>query len=318
MLPTLNIIIVNWNSSHQLSDCLNSVASSDRYKFKLDRTIIVDNASVDQSLDGIENLNIPLSIIKNLENKGFGFACNQGATISSSDYLLFLNPDAKLYQNAVDTAVDFMENPLHKKVGVVGIQLVDGQEKIQRSCARFPNPVNFWCSILGIDKLIKNKFTSYLMTEWDHDNTKQVDHVMGAFYLIRTKTFELLNGFDESFFVYFEDLDFSYRLNKLGFSSYYLAEARSFHKGGGTSESIKSTRIFYALRSRILYGYKHFNFIQATMITVASLSIEPFTRIGFSVMRRSLSQARETISAYIQLFENSHEIYQLVKRQINR
>jgi N-acetylglucosaminyl-diphospho-decaprenol L-rhamnosyltransferase len=318
MLPTVNIIIVNWNSSHQLSDCLNSVVSSDRYKFKLDRAIVVDNASVDQSLDGIEDFNLPLSIIKNLENKGFGFACNQGAAISSSDYILFLNPDVKLYQTAVDTAVDFMENSLHQKVGVVGIQLVDAQEKIQRSCARFPNPINFWCSILGIDKLIKNKFISYLMTEWSHDSTKQVDHVIGAFYLIRTKTFELLNGFDESFFVYFEDLDFSYRLNKLGWSSYYLAEARSFHKGGGTSESIKSTRIFYALRSRILYGYKHFNLIQATMITVASLSIEPFTRIGFSVMRLSLSQARETISAYIQLFKNSREIYQLIKRQIDR
>jgi N-acetylglucosaminyl-diphospho-decaprenol L-rhamnosyltransferase len=318
MLPNISIVIVNWNSSDQLSECLNSIVNSDHIKFSLDSVIVVDNNSTDKSLDGIEDLNLPLNLIKNIENKGFGFACNQGSAISQSDYILFLNPDTRLDQNALDRSIDFIESPSHQKVGIVGIQLVDNQGKIQKSCARFPTPINFWCSIVGLDKVIKNKFTSYLMTEWNHQNTQQVDHVMGAFYLIRRDIFQLLNGFDESFFVYFEDLDFSYRLSRLGWSSYYLTEVRSFHKGGGTSESIKSTRVFYALRSRILYVYKHFNLMQANTVTFGFILIEPFTRIIFSVMRLSLSQMRETTSAYIQLFGNFQEIYELVCQKIIR
>jgi N-acetylglucosaminyl-diphospho-decaprenol L-rhamnosyltransferase len=318
MLPSLDIVIVNWNSAHQLRECLDSIVSSDRDDFILAGAIVVDNASTDRSLDGLESLDLPLTIIRNSENKGFGVACNQGAAIRNSDYILFLNPDTRLFKEAIDKAVSFIKNSADEKIGVVGIQLVDSQGKIQRNCARFPSPLNFWCSILGIDKVIKNRFTSYLMTEWNHETTQAVDHVIGAFYLIGSDIFRSVGGFDESFFVYFEDLDLSYRLNQQGFSSYYLADVRSFHKGGGTSESIKATRIFYSLRSRILYVYKHFNSIQATTILLASLLIEPVTRIIFSVLRLSLSQAQETISAYIQLFTNYRDISKLIQKKSHR
>jgi N-acetylglucosaminyl-diphospho-decaprenol L-rhamnosyltransferase len=309
MLPSLDIIIINWNSSIQLRECLEAVASADRQEFRLDKVIIVDNASTDRSLEGLEQVALPIEIIRNAKNNGFGAACNQGAAISTADYLLFLNPDTKSAPDAIDRAVSFMEKPDRQQVGVVGIQLLDSRGKIQRSCARFLTPSTLWCSILGIDKLIKNKSTSYMMTEWDHDNTQPVDHVMGAFYLIRSEIFRSLNGFDESFFVYFEDLDLSYRVKKLGWLSYYLADARSFHKGGGTSENIKATRLFYSLRSRILYGYKHFNPIQANLMMLASLSIEPFTRIIFAMLKLSGSQVKETILGYAQLFANLPEIY---------
>ena len=206
-----------------------------------------------------------------------------------------------------------MENPSQQQVGVVGIQLVDSHGKIQRSCARFPSPTTLWCSILGIDKVVKNKFTSYMMTEWDHNSTQPVDHVMGAFYLIRSEIFRSLNGFDESFFVYFEDLDLSYRVKQQGWVSYYLADVQSFHKGGGTSENIKATRLFYSLRSRILYGYKHFSLVQANIITLASLSIEPFTRIVFSLLKLSGSQVKETILGYAQLFANLQQISKSIR-----
>jgi N-acetylglucosaminyl-diphospho-decaprenol L-rhamnosyltransferase len=113
----------------------------------------------------------------------------------------------------------------------------------------------------------------------------------------------------------FEDLDLSYRVHKLGWSSYYLADAVSFHKGGGTSESIKATRIFYSLRSRMLYGYKHFNPLQANAIAIASLSIEFASRMIFSLLRLSPSQAQETLSAYTKLFANIPEIYRAIQKQ---
>jgi N-acetylglucosaminyl-diphospho-decaprenol L-rhamnosyltransferase len=314
MLPSVDIIIVNWNSGTQLYECLSSIASNEQNEFQLGKVIIVDNASIDRSLDSLDDFNLPIDIIKNQKNKGFGAACNQGAAISQANYFLFLNPDTRLSNNSLDRSVEFMEDSLKQQVGVVGIQLVDDRGKIQRSCARFPSPINFWCSILGIDKLITNKFTSYPMADWSHDVTQEVDHVMGAFYLIRSNVFKLLNGFDEDFFVYFEDLDLSYRLHKLGWSSYYLADVKSFHKGGGTSEQIKATRLFYSLRSRILYGYKHFSSIHANTIAVASLTIEPFTRIAFSILKLSASQAKETIQGYIKIFANLQEMQRLIKQ----
>jgi N-acetylglucosaminyl-diphospho-decaprenol L-rhamnosyltransferase len=313
MSPFVDIIIVNWNASNQLRECLDSIANSKQSEFKLNAVVIVDNASTDFSLDNLDDINLPMKIIRNTENKGFGFACNQGSSGSEADYILFLNPDTRLFESSIATAVSFIEKKKQQKVGVVGIQLVDDQGTIQRCCARFPKPINFWFSIFGIDKVIKSKSTNYLMTEWSHDTTEQVDHVMGAFYLIRREIFNSLKGFDEIFFVYFEDLDLSYRLKKLGWSSYYLAETQSFHKGGGTSENVKSTRIFYSIRSKILYGYKHFGFIQASALMIASILIEPFTRILFSVIRISIPQAQETVSGYAKLFSNYQEIYESIK-----
>jgi N-acetylglucosaminyl-diphospho-decaprenol L-rhamnosyltransferase len=312
VLPSISIVTINWNSGQQLRECLDTIVESDRHEFKLDKVIIVDNASTDRSLDGLEQLDLPLQMIRNSENKGFGAACNQGAAISNADFLLFLNPDTRVSRDAIDRAVSFMAQSLPQKVGVVGIQLVDERGKIQRSCARFPTPTNLWCSILGLDKLVKTKLTSYMMTEWDHDRTQRVDHVMGAFYLIRSEIFKSLQGFDENFFVYFEDLDLSYRVHKLGWSSYYLTDVRSFHKGGGTSEKIKSTRLFYSQRSRILYGYKHFSSLQATAIALATLTIEPVTRIVFALLKLSISQAKETILGYVQIFANLRSIYKSI------
>jgi N-acetylglucosaminyl-diphospho-decaprenol L-rhamnosyltransferase len=312
VLPSISIITINWNSAHQLQECLEAIIKSDRHEFRLDKVIIVDNASTDRSIEGLEQLDLPIQIIRNSVNKGFGAACNQGAAVSNSDYLLFLNPDTRVAENSIDRAASFMNKSSAQKVGVVGIQLVDERGKIQRSCARFPSQTNLWCSILGIDKLVKSPLTSYMMTEWHHDNTQPVDHVMGAFYLIRGELFRSLQGFDENFFVYFEDLDLSYRVHQAGWSSYYLADTRSFHKGGGTSEKIKATRLFYSQRSRILYGYKHFNWFQATAIALATLTIEPLTRIGFALLKFSPSQATETIQGYVKIFANLPAIYKSI------
>jgi N-acetylglucosaminyl-diphospho-decaprenol L-rhamnosyltransferase len=295
---SLEIVIVNWNSKEYLKECLQSISTSTKSKFKLDRVTIIDNASTDHSLDGIENIDIPLNILLNSENKGFGAACNQGGLNSNSKYLLFLNPDTVLSKESLDTAIEYREDPINHHVGLSGIQLVDDKDETQRSCSRFPTPINFWCDIFGISKIFKNKLTSHLMTEWKHDSTQQVDHVMGAFYLIKTEIFRSLNGFDEDYFVYLEDLDLSYRVNQSGWSCYYLNECHSFHKGGGTSEQVKPHRLFYSLDSKIIYAYKHFTLFNAILINVACLTIEPVTRICFALLKGSFDDVANTIQAY--------------------
>jgi len=154
---------------------------------------------------------------------------------------------------------------------------------------------------LGLNRVLPRFCPAYQLTDWPHSDSRQVDHVIGAFYLVRRGLFELLGGFDERFFVYLEDLDFSLRASKAGFSSYYLAEARAFHKGGGTSDQIRATRLFYSHRSRLLYAFKHFNLFSAIVLLVCTTAIEPFPRMLRAALRRSKSEMIETLSAHWRL-----------------
>jgi GT2 family glycosyltransferase len=136
------------------------------------------------------------------------------------------------------------------------------------------------------------------MREWDHASDREVDQVMGAFFMTRSVLFSALGGFDERFFVYFEEVDFSYRAHLAGWRSMYLSDVRAYHKGGGTSEMAKANRLFYSLRSRILYSYKHFTWSSATAVLIVTAVIEPAARIVMAGVRMSLAEIRDTIRGY--------------------
>lgn len=298
----LDIIIVNWNAGNQLQDCLESIEAMHRDGFELNRVVVVDNASTDGSADCLEDIDLPLVVIRNVQNMGFAAACNQSAKDSKADYLLFLNPDTRLFKDSLIKPLAFMEQPENQQIGIVGIQLVDEIGRIARTCARFPTPVMFFSKMFGLDRLFPRYFPSHFMREWDHAETCEVDQVMGAFFLIRRKLFKNLGGFDERFFVYFEEVDLSCRANNAGWKTVYLADAQAYHKGGGTSEQVKSTRLFYSSRSRILYGYKHFNWLSATALMLGTLMLEPVARLGLATFNRSWLQVEETLKGYAMLW----------------
>ncbi len=307
----LDIVIVNWNAGEQLKNCLESIRTASQCGFRLNRLVIVDNASSDNSLDEIASfgLILPIYIIRNSRNEGFAVACNQGAKDSKSDYLLFLNPDTILFDTSLSTSLTFLGKPENSLIGVLGIQLTGDNGKPSPTCARFPKPLMFLSKMLGFDRISARLFPSHIMTEWDHCENKYVDHVIGAFYLVRRTLFEELCGFDERFFVYLEDLDFSLRTYKAGWLCFYLAETNAYHKGGGISEQVKSTRLYYSLYSRILYGYKHFNFVSATLLMTGTVLIEPCIRVAYSLAKGSLAQINETISGYILLWKSIPKIF---------
>lgn len=300
----LDIIIVNWNFGEQLRQCMASIEGADRGDFALSRVCVVDNASQDDSLNEIEQYELPIQIIHNDQNKGFAVACNQGARESRADYLLFLNADVKLFKNSLTVPIAFMEQPENEQVGIVGIQLVDDSARVARTCARFPTPVPFLTKMLGLDRLFPKLSPNHFMREWNYTETRVVDQVMGAFFLVRKSAFESLCGFDERFFVYFEDLDFSYRAHGAGWKSIYLATAQAYHKGGGSSEQIKATRVFCSLHSRILYCYKHFGFFSATLVMLGTMFIEPVPRLILAGLHGSIQEAEQTIEAYGLLFRD--------------
>src|SRR5450830_419774 len=293
----LSIIIVNWNAGSQLAEVVSSI---EKYHHGLvSSVVIVDNASTDDSLGRVETLqDLPfkLLVIRNSENYGFGKACNLGAQQAKSEYLLFLNPDAALYADTLPKALAFMQDPANSKVGICGVQLLDEAGHVSRSCARFPSAVGFVAHAVGLNRFFPS--LGHFMAEWDHAQTRQVDQVIGAFFLVRRNLFEALHGFDERFFVYFEEVDFSYRARQAGWRSVYLAEAQAFHAGGGTSNQVKARRLFYSLRSRLLYAFKHFSWIGAAGVLLTTLLVDPVSRSVLAIFRRSWSALMETWAAY--------------------
>jgi GT2 family glycosyltransferase len=301
MSPMLSIIVVNWNAGQQLADAVTSIA---QYHHNLvSSVIIVDNASTDDSLARVEaltGLSFQLKIIRNAENRGFGAACNQGAVLASSVYLLFLNPDTRLFEHSLSVPLAFMQQLSNSGIGICGIRLVDEDGNVSTSASRFPTLRVMAGKILGLTKLFPSVFPAHLMTSSDLRENSSVDQVIGAFFLIRKNVFDRCGGFDERFFVYFEEVDLSLRAKQLGYSSYFLSEVSAFHKGGGCSEQVKAARLFYSLRSRILYAQKHYSwmeFVALVFLTVLELPL----RLVQGVLRTSWSDINNTFAAYTHL-----------------
>ena len=308
MAIMLDIIIVNWNAGQQLHDCLESIVTARRDGFTLGRVVVIDNASSDGSLEGLDSLCLPLKIIRNPVNRGFGAACNQGAAACDSRYLLFLNPDTELFDNSLVVPMAFMEDEANQEIGICGIQLVDKKGGVARTCARFPSLSRFAAQAMGFNKIQALKWTGVHMDEWDHLSDKSVDHVIGAFFFMRRGVFEVVNGFDERFFVYLEDVDFSLRAKQAGWNTAYLTGAQAFHMGGGTSRQVKATRLFYSLRSRLLYGFKHFPHWQAWILVGITMLLEPASRLLFCGVRGQWAGLWDTLRGYRMLWKELAEV----------
>lgn len=293
----ISVVIVNWNAGPQLKTCIDSII---QFGGELvDRIIVVDNGSLDGSEAAIET--IPsVTLIRAGENLGFGKACNLGAERADSEYLLFLNPDAALFEGTLIKVVNFMQATANQGVGICGVQLIDEGGKVSCSCARFPSVIGFLAHAAGVDRIFPSLGSR--MAEWSHTVDCQVDQVIGAFFFVRRRLFVQLQGFDERFFVYFEEVDFSYRAYLSGQQSFYLADAQAFHAGGGTSNQVKARRLFYSLRSRLLYAFKHFSFPAALTVLATTLFLEPVARSALVLYRRSLPGFQETWSGYRMLW----------------
>ena len=297
----IDIIIVNWNSEQQLRECLKSIVTANRKSFNLSRVVVVDNASTDGSAEELDDISLPLTVIRNAENLGFAAACNQGAKGSTADYLLFLNPDTKLFPESLSIPIQFMGQPENAKIGICGIKMVDEDGKLTTSAARFPSLKILIGKITGLSKILPKIYPNHLMSSYELVHSTLVDQIIGAFFLVRRNVFIELGEFDERYFVYFEEVDFSMRAKMKGYSSYYLTGASAYHKGGGCSENAKADRLFYSLRSRIYYGLKYYSYMDLILLISLTFTVEFAVRVFFAQGNRFLPHFRETLSAYKKL-----------------
>ncbi len=298
-MANLDIVIVNWNAGGQLLDCLESIAALPVVpSFHVSRCIVVDNASSDGSADGLERLPYGITVIRNPGNKGFGSACNQGAGAGEAEHVLFLNPDVRLFPDSLSKAISFFDAPQNQMIGLLGIQLLDEKGQIQPSAGRYPTPGSVIYQMVGLDRIWPARFPPFVMSDWDHRTCRQVDVLQGAFLLMRRAAFRKLRGFDEGFFMYYEDVDLALRARRAGWTTYYLADARAFHRGGGVTESIQAQRLSYWMQSRVRYIAKHFGRPAAVGIVLASLVPELPIRLIWNLITLSRRHLVDTLRAY--------------------
>jgi N-acetylglucosaminyl-diphospho-decaprenol L-rhamnosyltransferase len=313
MRDLVDIIIVNWNAGDQLAACLRSIARHGGPAVR--RVFVVDNGSIDGSAD-LTMPELPLELIKAGKNLGFGKACNLAAARAEARYLLFLNPDAELHEGSLDGALSYLEAAAHARVGVAGIRLVGRSGEVHRHCARFPTWRSFIGSSLGLTRIARPWFPPVHLVEFDHLSSRPVDHVMGAFYLIRRSLFRELGGFDEDYFVYLEDLDLSRRVARAGLETHYLADVAAYHKQGGTTEQVKAHRLFYALQSNILYASKHLPRHEALGVLLVTLGVEPMSRSVRAVLRLSPEELLYTARGVRMLYRALPELLPVVRRAL--
>ena len=305
---SLDVVIVNWNSGDQLRACLQSLSDSRREGFEFRRVVVVDNASVDGSAENLDFPRLPLVVIRNKSNRGFGAASNKGASGSAADYILFLNPDTRVNENTIAGSVEWMQSTEAKPFGIAGVQMIDERGEVHRCCSRFPTLKIWLAKIFGLSLLLPRFFPDHFYSEWDHASSREVDQVQGSYMLIRRHLFESLGGFDELFFVYYEDVDLSLRAKQAGWRSYHYASVQAFHAGGGTSRQVPARRLYYSLQSRLLYAAKHCDGISNAILCLLTLFAEPLSRVCLAVFHRSLREIIHTLKAYAYFYRSMPQL----------
>ena len=298
-IPALDCVVVNWNSRDYLSRCVHSLSEARASSEACWKVVVVDNASTDGSATGLEANGLGLTVVQNRENLGFAVACNRGAREGCAPVILFLNPDMQIPAGAIDAALAFLDAPGNERVGIVGAKLTNGRGEVVRCAARTPTPARLVAQSAALDRLCPRLFPPHFMAEWDHSDTRAVDQVIGAFLMIRRPLFAALGGFDERFFLYYEDVDLCLRARVAGWTVMHFAGATAIHVGGGTTAHIKGRRLFHSLRSRVQFSAKHYGWAGVIVVVLAIVMLEVPARLIRCCLNGSLGEVRDTIEGVV-------------------
>ena len=222
----VSIIIVNYKSQEKTLVCLESIVGADMGGL-LYEIIIVDNNSKDDSAKIIKKTYPKIKIIKSEKNLGMGGGNNLGIKAAQAEFILILNPDTIVEKDAIKILYNFIKSD--KQIGVAGPKLLNTNNTLQYSCLRFPK---FYTPILRrtfLGKFAKKYLDNFLMKDYDHKEIKEVDWMLGSCLMVRKNILNKINGFDERFFMYFEDIDLCGRVWQDGFKVVYNPQAIVIH-----------------------------------------------------------------------------------------
>jgi GT2 family glycosyltransferase len=229
---------------------------------------VVDNASCDDSVEMLQTKFPWVNLIQNKENTGFSSANNQAIKLAKGEFVLLLNPDTLVEEDTFVKCLDFMRQT--PDAGALGVKMINGNgEFLPESKRALPIPSVAFYKIFGLSKLFPNskRFGSYHLTFLDNEKTQSVEVLSGAFMFIRKKVLDEIGLLDETFFMYGEDIDLSYRIIKAGYKNYYLPEPRIIHyKGESTKKgTVNYVIVFY--KAMQIFAKKHFTNKKSFLLT---------------------------------------------------
>jgi len=256
---------------------------------------VVDNNSADDSITMVESNFPQVKLIANQSNTGFSTANNQAIKLAAGEYILLLNPDTLVEEDTLVKCITFMDT--HPKAGALGVKMIDGSGKFLPESKRgFPSPRVAFFKTFGLSWAFPNSkfFNYYHLGHLDEEQNWEVDVLAGAFMMLRKSVLDEIGLLDERFFMYGEDIDLSYRIQKAGFANYYFADTTIIHyKGESTKKgNLNYVKTFY--KAMILFVKKHFTGPMAGLFIIF-LNLAIYIRAGISLIKQGLGKAHFAI-----------------------
>ena len=285
----LSVIIVNYNVKHFLDQCLHSVQLASK-GLSMD-VYVVDNNSVDGSVEMVRSKYPEVKVIDNKQNVGFSKANNQAIRQSTAEYVLLLNPDTIVEHDTFSKVIGFMD--AHPDAGGLGVKMVDGNGNFLPESKRgLPTPAVSFYKIFGLSSLFpkSKRFSKYHLGHLDKDETHEVEILAGAFMLLRKKALEKTGLLDEEFFMYGEDIDLSYRIIKAGYKNYYYPEARIIHYKGESTKKGSINYVFVFYNAMIIFARKHFSKKNANLFSFF-INMAIYFRASMAIINRFWKKA---------------------------
>lgn len=294
----ISVILVSYNTAEMTIDALDTV-----YASKVDcdiEVVIIDNASVDHSVELIKQHYPNITLIENQDNVGFGRANNQALEVIQGDYVLLLNTDAFVAPDTIQKTVDYMEN--NPKCGLLGVRLIGSEGDLQPSCRFFPTPFNIFAQRLGLNRLLPS-IRVVDNVDTDHNQTQACDWVPGCYYLLRKAVVDTVGLFDPLYFLYSEEVDHCFAIKRAGWEVIYFADTNVVHIGGESAKSVGKissvsrqvphlqieSELLYFRKNHGLFGvWSHIilsNLADLIQFGKDLLRLKSFDVLGFSIKR---------------------------------
>ncbi|MGC9343336.1 MAG: glycosyltransferase family 2 protein, partial [Bacteroidales bacterium] len=296
----LSIVIVNYNVKYFIEQCLHSVHKA--LKGINAEVFVVDNNSVDGSCPMIREKFPWVNLIESKENLGFSKGNNLALKKAKGEFCLLLNPDTVVEEDTFTKCIDFMRS--NEDAGALGVHMIDGRGNfLPESKRALPTPIVSFYKIFGLSTLFPRSkiFGRYHLGYLDNNKVHQVEILSGAFMFIRKKVLDKTGLLDESFFMYGEDIDLSYRILKAGYKNYYFPETTIIHyKGESTKKgSINYVMVFY--RAMIIFAKKHFSKQNARVFsTLINLAI--YFRAFLSIIKRFAGKVYQPLIDFVLIY----------------
>lgn len=298
--PAISVIIVNYNVEYFLEQCLNSVFKA--LENVHGEVFVVDNNSIDGSVEMVRQKFPQAILIANKDNRGFSRANNQAMHIAKGKYVLLLNPDTVVEEDTFEKVVHFMDS--HPDAGGLGVRMLDGKGKFLPESKRgLPTPAVAFYKIFGLSAIFpkSKRFGRYHLGYLSEFETNEVEILSGAFMLMSREALDKVGYLDEAFFMYGEDIDLSYRIIQGGFKNYYYPGTRIIHYKGESTKKSSVNYVFVFYRAMVIFAKKHFSQKNAKLFSIL-INLAIYLRAGLAIFARFIKRSALPAFDFLYIF----------------